>query len=227
MAQNPEPPYQSQFWSRKNSFGLFVEGAPTSSHMLIGTTRQRVLLALGGAYSRRIFVTGPVAFSYNVEFRPVMMESDPVLRSLNSFLKGPVSFTPAMPVINPHNLIEDPNLVMYTIGGYNDAVFGRRWTYAGGLSPLGFQFHFLNRHRWQPELIGQAGFMVSPRDLPIFNSSQFNFTFQFGAGLEYYYANQRSLMFEYRYHHFSNDFTGTNNPGTDSGVYKLTYWFGH
>lgn len=156
-----------------------------------------------------------------------MLESDPVLVSLNSFSKGRTVFATPIPVVDPNNLVNDPNLFPYTFAGYNNAKFGRRWTYAGGLSPLGLQFHFFNRYRWQPELTGQAGFMVSPRDLPVFNSSQFNFTFQFGAGLEHYFADRRSVMLEYRYHHFSNNYTGTYNPGTDSGIFKATYWFGH
>lgn len=74
------------------------------------------------------------------------------------------------------------------IGGqswYEDYTFfyGRRWTYLGGLSPFDFTVALLPRRRIQPILRVAAGFAVSPRDIPMFDSSAFNFTFSAGAGL--------------------------------------------
>jgi opacity protein-like surface antigen len=74
---------------------------------------------------------------------------------------------------------------------------------------------------------GLGGFAVSPRDIPVFNSSTFNFTFEGGAGVEIYQSHTRSCQLEYRYHHLANAGGGsTANPGIDSGVVKVTYSFG-
>ena len=53
-----------------------------------------------------------------------------------------------------------------------------------------------------------------------------NFTFEFGAGLEMYRGNGRSVALEYRLHHLSNAYAGYNNPGVDNQIIKLTYSFG-
>jgi opacity protein-like surface antigen len=74
---------------------------------------------------------------------------------------------------------------------------------------------------------GLSGFAVSPRDIPVFNSSWINYTFEFGAGVEMYQSHTRSVQMEYRYHHLGNASSGSvANPGIDSGVLKVSYSFG-
>ena len=53
----------------------------------------------------------------------------------------------------------------------------------------------------QPFVTGLGGFAVAPRDIPVFNSAAFNFTFEFGAGVEMFQTHTRSCQLEYRYHH--------------------------
>ena len=49
---------------------------------------------------------------------------------------------------------------------------------------------------------------------------------EFGAGLEYFLSQSRSMRFEYQVQHFSNAYTANTNPGVDSGLFKLSYTFG-
>lgn len=62
--------------------------------------------------------------------------------------------------------------------------------------------------------------------MPITNAGSFNYTFEFGGGLEYYLTRTRSVRLEYQVQHFSNKKTAELNPGVDSGFIKLTYAFG-
>ena len=72
-------------------------------------------------------------------------------------------------------------------------------------------------------MIGNAGFLVATRDVPVDDSSRFNFTFEFGGGVELRRSPRHSWSIEYRLHHLSNDYTGTNNPGVDNQILRLTY----
>ncbi len=215
-------------FTHKYSLGFFAEGSPTSSHMLLGIARHRKLIGVGAALTRRVFVRNSTELDYLFEVRPLLLESDPALVSMQSDRYGDVVFFNPIPVIDPGNLANPYNIgvVPFATGGYRDAKFSRRWTYTGGASPVGLQLNGLKRRRVQPEVMGNVGFLVATRDIPIQQSSYFNFTFQFGGGIEWYRTAQRSLLLEYRFQHFSSKNLGTYNPGTDSGLWKLTYRFG-
>ena len=68
--------------------------------------------------------------------------------------------------------------------------------------------------------------MYSTQAIPIDYAGSFNFTFDLGAGLEFYRPNSRSVRADYRYHHISNHATAATNPGIDSGIFQVTYAFG-
>ena len=67
---------------------------------------------------------------------------------------------------------------------------------------------------------------MSPRDIPVFKSSAFNFTFSFGGGLEWFRESKRSWIVEYRVQHLSNKDIGFTNPGFDSQFVRVGYRFG-
>ncbi len=54
---------------------------------------------------------------------------------------------------------------------------GTRSTYVSGFSPLGYKLSAFPHRRMQPFVTGLGGFAVSPRDIPVFNSSSFNLHF--------------------------------------------------
>ncbi len=89
-------------------------------------------------------------------------------------------------------------------------------TYAGGVTPLGLQVNFWNGHRVQPFFDAHGGMLYFTRQEPVPGSSQFNFTFNFGTGVQVFAGRRSSLLLGYKYHHISNADTASKNPGVDS-----------
>jgi len=106
-----------------------------------------------------------------------------------------------------------------------DYCSGRQWTAGEAISPVGMQWNFLTQHRIQPLLEGHGGYMFSTKAIPIMTAGSFNFTFDFGTGMEIFRSNLNSVRIEYRYHHISNHYTASTNPGVDSGLMQVTYCF--
>lgn len=215
-------------WSHKYDLSLFGEYSPTSSHMFMGYARHRELVGVGGALAWRLINRHAVALAYLVEIRPMLLESDPTLVSITDGQFGTLQFVPPLAVVDPINPI-----VFAVFGANGDtqndsftANYSRRWTYAGGGSPFGLKLNAFTNRRIQPEVMGNGGFLIATRDIPVANSSSFNFTFQVGAGLQWYRTPTQSIQAEIRYHHLSNGDLGTANAGVDSALWKLTYSFG-
>ena len=82
------------------------------------------------------------------------------------------------------------------------------------------------RHRLQLTFSTLGGYMFATQEVPIPGAGSFNFTFEFGGGLEFYRTHTNSIRLEYQVQHFSNKKTADFNPGVDSGFIKLTYAFG-
>jgi hypothetical protein len=215
-----------QTYSRRHTLSLFTEYSNNSSHILLGVSQDRRLTALGLTYSRRLLHTRYADWYYDLELRPFTYIEDPTsqinINTLGTIQDGPIqractSVTYQVPA--------DP---AFGFPGYTyTRTCGTRWTYAGGLSPVGQRINLAPHHRLQPFLVCNGGFLVSTRDLPSNDSSRFNFTFEFGGGLQIFRDHRHSWAAEYRLHHLSNDYTGNNNPGIDSQILKLTYSFGH
>jgi hypothetical protein len=143
---------------------------------------------------------------------------------------GMVTFASPVPVDKPVNTTP-LNVILVTqnqvYAGTATYVGGTRSTYVSGFSPLGYKVSAFPHRHIQPFVTGLGGFAVSPRDIPVFNSSSFNYTFEFGGGVEIYQSHTRSVQMEYRYHHLANMSSGSvANPGVDSGVLKVSYSFG-
>jgi len=223
-------------YSNRKVFSGFVEYSNDSSHMLLGYAEGRKITALGAGFQKRSFLRDEVAGSWLAEVRPFMRVVDPTMTGFRlqfpqqPAYSGVVSFTSPVPVDQPVN--STPENVLLVTGnriyaGTATYIGGTRSTYAAAFSPLGYKLSFLPHRRFQPFVTSLGGFAVSPRDIPVFNSSSVNFTFEFGAGVEIYRTHTRSCQLEYRYHHLANTSTNTTiNPGIDSGVFKVTYSFG-
>jgi hypothetical protein len=91
----------------------------------------------------------------------------------------------------------------------------RKAVYGAGAAPIGLKFNFRRNRRVQP--FGQAtgGFLYFSDQVPITNASQFNFTFDFSGGVQIVNSTRRSFSIGYKYHHISNGYTATFNPGVD------------
>jgi len=90
--------------------------------------------------------------------------------------------------------------------------------YGAGISPVGLQMNFRRGHVVQPYLNGTGGVLYFTENVPVANSSNFNFTFGFGGGLEIWYLENQSILLGYKYQHISNGYTAPQNPGVDSNL---------
>jgi hypothetical protein len=237
LAATPPAGNAGPLYAPRNSFGLFAEYSNDSSHMLLGYAYNRKLGALGADYERMLAAGHALDWTYLLEVRPLMTESDPTLRGFTvSFPSAPCSSldetvklphqVPIAGVGPSQNIVQCVNHKGQLLAnGVITTQQGRRWTYVGGLSPIGFALHFAPRHPLQGFAIANGGFAVSPRDIPMFDTSAFNFTFQLGVGLEWYRDQGHSWRLEYRYHHLSNKEIGALNFGVDSSLFKVTYTF--
>ncbi len=224
------------YYSNRKVFSGFVEYSNDSSHMLMGYADGRKISAIGASMERRSFLSNHFAGSYLAEVRPFMTETDPTMTGFKlqfpqqPAYSGVVSFTAPVPVDRP--VSSTPlNVILVTqsqvYAGTATYMGGTRSTYVSALSPLGYKLSAFPNRRVQPFVTGLGGFAVATRDIPVFNSSAFNYTFEFGGGVEWFQTHTRSTRFEYRYHHLANaGNAGGANPGIDSGVFKVTYSFG-
>ncbi len=124
----------------------------------------------------------------------------------------------------PLALLNEPNEWYYTgkkLTGYRAGAT----TYGTGVTPLGMQVNARNGRRVQPFVDAHAGMLYFARQEPVPGSSQFNFTFNFGAGVQVFAGNRTSVLVGYKYHHISNNETAPMNPGVDSSeVYAGWVW---
>jgi hypothetical protein len=229
VAQAPDSPA----YGSKNTFSAFGEYANDSSHIILGRAPDRKFAAFGLQYERRLLANHLLVWKYAMEFRPIILESDPTgtisqLQTLpppTTFFPGtPQAVIQCVPAQRDYSSINPITGVLYT--GSIQTTCGHRWTYASGLSPFGSRVNLLPRHRLQPTGSFYGGYMLSTKQIPVGEAGSFNFTFEFGAGLEYFLSPSRSMRFEYQLQHFSNAYTAQQNPGVDTGLFKLSYTFG-
>ena len=231
IAQSPDPnPY-----SRRNTFTALAEYSNDSSHIILGVTPNRKLAAIGAQYERRLLATSSFTWSYIVEFRPFLLSSDPYATNVSTQTNtGPGPAQPPYPYgsavfrcsagITSYSSTSPSTGITYT-----DTVVttcGRQHSLAQGLAPVGFRVNLRPRHPLQVTMSSNGGYMFATRQIPVPSAGAFDFTFEFGAGLEYFQAHHRSMRLEYVVQHYSNHFTAQENPGVDSGFVKLTYAFG-
>ncbi|MFY9938048.1 MAG: acyloxyacyl hydrolase [Silvibacterium sp.] len=227
--------------SSPRTWSIFTEYSPGSSAIILGYTNQREFVTVGAAFTQRLFRNRIWALDYRAEIRPLIAESDPVLTGnyYNVDLppiagfpgvkeSGYVRLPHERPVLSTARKVENYTFTYNGQTYYQDYTFtyGRRWTYVGGLSPLGLEAKFLPQSKIQPVLTLMTGFAVSPRDIPMFDSSAFNFTFSLGAGFDFFRRPNRSMRFEYRLQHLSNASIGAINPGIDSQMMHVGYSWG-
>jgi opacity protein-like surface antigen len=238
ISQTPDAnPDANPYFARKNTFSFLGAYSNDSSHILLGVAENRKLVDIGAGYSRRLFVDRVVDWQYSFEILPVALDSDPVLISN---LTETIVFNNGTPSVTLTQVTQTPT-VTYCVASHSTTTFvyptqtdtvvyvntcSRRWVIGEAISPIGFQWNFMPRHKLQPIVSGHGGYMYSTQPIPTSDAGSFNFTFDIGAGFELFQSKRRSIRAEYRYHHISNHDTAEDNPGIDNGVFQLTYSFG-
>ncbi|HEV3467680.1 MAG TPA: acyloxyacyl hydrolase [Pyrinomonadaceae bacterium] len=99
----------------------------------------------------------------------------------------------------------------------------RRNITGAGLSPVGFQLNFRRRERVQPFAQASGGFVYFAERVPLEGGAQFNFTADFGGGLQMKTGARRAWTLGYRYHHVSNGYRAQLNPGFDANLFYVGY----
>jgi len=225
-AQQPE-----QAYSRLNTFSAFTEYSNDSTHIILGTAMNRKIGALGIQYQRRLVHRRPLDLYYEAEIRPAMLESDPVeavtIISLAPVAGSSIEGQGAVVVCHPSNgPVNTITVQGTTYVFYQQTTCGRRAVIEQGFAPAGIRINLAPRHPLQLTFSTNAGYMFSTQEVPVPEAGSFNYTFDFGGGLEYSLSHTRSVRLEYQVQHFSNKETAYQNPGVDSGFIKLTFGFG-
>lgn len=219
-------------YDRKNTWTVLADYSNTSSRFVAGRARQRELVTLGGAYTRRVVRFRGTELGYRIELRPVVFESDPVNVTTITFT-GPqanvyTDTTAVTDVCHPFSVTSTepgpPGAAQESVT--YSSVCGRQWTFGQSFSPFGVHYVLGYRHRVQPYLVGTLGYMYTSRPVPVADAEAFNFVIDAGAGVEVFRSGTRSLALEARAHHFSNRNTAKANPGVDNVVYGVAYSFG-
>jgi hypothetical protein len=105
---------------------------------------------------------------------------------------------------------------------------GRETVYGGGINPVGLKLNFRRTHELQPFLASLGGFVASRRPVPVDipGGTQYNYTFDFQAGVQLYNANRtRAWTFGAKYAHISNAYRHNFNPGLDVNELFVGYSF--
>lgn len=99
----------------------------------------------------------------------------------------------------------------------------RRNVFGAGLSPIGFQLYFRPQSRIKPFVSTGGGFIFFGDPVPRLNGSRFNFTYDFGGGVQIFRDSRRAFNFGYKYQNISNGGRALNNPGFDGHVFYFGY----
>ncbi len=206
------------------SLGFSTSYSPDSSHILIGDCEQRRVWTVGAEYTRLLRQNPGYRLDYEGSVMPVYEETDPTLTGTEFNLNGTLIVTPQAPVRVVY-VTSAP--VGIAITGKSTSVpiyatFGRQSTYAAAVNPLGARISAFPRRRFRPSFALDLGFVASTRDIPLDDSDRFNYLFSFGPGLEFFTDRKTSWRVEYLYRHMSNAGQGTQNPGVDQGVVRIT-----
>jgi hypothetical protein len=90
-----------------------------------------------------------------------------------------------------------------------------------GVYPIGLQVAFRPTTRLRPFLAGHTGVLFLFEPVPDPRGKQLNFAVGIGGGAEISITPKTSLTVAYRYHHLSNGFRGSINPGLDANLLYL------
>ena len=192
-----QPPAPPQY-PPGNEFAIWG-GYSVGNAQLIGITTNRQLGEFALRYGRTLFDKPRIALQYTLDVIPV--------ETVRQY-----TFTECMPT---------PTTTAFCMNG-------RETVYGGGVNPIGLKLNFRREHRFQPFIASTAGFVASVRPVPVDvpGGTQFNFTFDFQAGVDWFNSSRdRAWRFGYKYQHISNAYRHDFNPGVDFHFIFLSYSF--
>ncbi|MGI8787355.1 MAG: acyloxyacyl hydrolase [Pyrinomonadaceae bacterium] len=123
-----------------------------------------------------------------------------------------------------HNEVKNPAFQSATLTP-NAVPTVRQTTYGFAFSPVGFRFLFLPEKRLKPFAAVHAGFIFFKKPVPLPESTSYDFTGDFGGGLQYQIKKNKAINFGYMYYHISNMNIGKLNPGYNAQIFYAGYSF--
>lgn len=180
--------------------------APTQPLFLSGNkeydTAGRKFGMLNIQFARTIGTKGPVTYQYFFEFTPLVV-------ALNNEVRNPRFVSNTLTPSEPETI--------------------RKTAYGAGFQPANFRFLFRPNKRIKPFAQVGAGMMFFNQNMPVPESTNYNFTGDFGGGLHIMTNNEpnnrRALTLGYRYFHISNFNTSAFNPGYNASTFYIGYSF--
>ncbi|MDQ3908047.1 MAG: acyloxyacyl hydrolase [Acidobacteriota bacterium] len=166
----------------------FFAGTSLNNPTLIGTVTGERLTVVALRYGRVLGTKGGMAFEWTVDAVPAAFVSEP---------RFVVNKTPAG---------------LFIVTTTHETIYG------AGVSPIGLKFNFRRQHRVQPFASTTGGLLVFSKQVPRAGSSEFNFTFDFGGGVQIFTRSRRAVTLGYKFQHISNGGTASFNPGLDANV---------
>lgn len=202
--------------------------APTSSHILVGLAQSRRTTQAAWGYEHALLSRNLLNISYEGSIVPLFLESDVTVKGASApNVSGPPTVVYGDPVrvlsVNEPlyyiNIGTLPNTYLVPV---TPIAGPRQTTYAFAALPVGVRLNGIARRRIQPTFAVNLGALYATRNIPVDNTSSFNFLGYAGPGLEVFLSRKRSIRVEYVYEHLSNANLGNTNPGVDSATFRMT-----
>jgi hypothetical protein len=219
---------QPKAYGGKYSFFVNTSFSPNSSHLLIGSTYDRKITQFGFGYEHKVSQNRLIRAAFEGSILPVFLESDPTTKGsfYVAYPNAPTTYVFFSPVRTLGTVTGTiPVATVFSTYGFVNIypINGpRQTTYAFAALPIGGRLNGLPHSRIQPTFAVNLGALYAARNVPIDDTSSFNFLAYAGPGVEVFLSHRRSLRFEYLYEHLSNANLGNTNPGIDSGTFRLT-----
>lgn len=178
--------------------GAWLGGSPDSPTRggIGGTTPDREFVLAGLRAEWVLDVAGPVALAATADLVPLAV----VTRT---------------PTYRPRTVVPpDPRFPTFT---YPEQT-GARPVYGAGASPFGLALYAPRGGRVRAFAGAAAGGLWFTRNTPVPDARRFNFTAEFGGGIELARASGGALVLAYKRHHLSNAGSAPANPGLDANV---------
>ncbi len=106
-----------------------------------------------------------------------------------------------------------------------DGIDGDRESlYGFGMIPLVANIPLRKGNNY-PFLTSSLGFIVTQYHFPNLNGARFNFLLGTGAGFNFNTGSNNSVQLGYKIHHLSNGYMGSENPGIDSIMFFVRFFF--
>lgn len=215
----------------RQSFAVSTAVGPKSNANGIGYAQERRIITAAFAYTHSIWTGRYLRIAYEGSVVPFFKESDPAIIGVTALNPPPpdpsvlLLTRPVRPItvdnvplqITIFEPVFTPQPLMgYYLFGHHEA------TYGVGTNQVGARINLFRRYRIQPTAAFNLGMLYTTRDVPVDASSLINFVAQGGPGVEVFTQPRNSVRLEAIYRHQSNGGLGTQNPGVDNWMIRLT-----